>query len=57
MTAGCDRNKRHRADPERNVLTIPAQLLTAETKAVSIIAYAVPVENVEETEPTDAAEN
>ncbi len=44
-------------DPERNVLTIPAELLLAETGTVSIVARAMPVETVEETEPTDAAEN
>lgn len=44
-------------DPQRNVLTIPAELLLAETRTVSIVARAMPVETVEETEPTDAAEN
>ena len=40
-------------DPARNVLTIPAQLLTAETKTVAVVACAVLAEPAEETEPME----
>lgn len=48
-------------DPNWNVLTIPAELLTDETKVVAIAASAVPVEAeektdaTEETDPTEAS--
>lgn len=42
-------------NPEGNVLTIPGELLTAETKTVAVSASAVPVEN-NPTEPTQSTE-
>lgn len=43
-------------DPEANVLSIPAELLTAETTYVSVTASAVPVEIIITTEQTETAE-
>ena len=40
-------------DPEANVLSIPAELLTAETTYVSVTASAVPVEIIITTEQTE----
>ncbi|NLD82112.1 MAG: hypothetical protein GX642_13225, partial [Smithella sp.] len=43
-------------DPEDNVLSIPAELLTAETTYVSVTASAVPVEIIITTEQTETTE-
>lgn len=43
-------------DPEANVLSIPAELLTAETTYVSVTASAVPVEIIITTEQTETTE-
>lgn len=43
-------------NPESNVLTIPAELLTAETSMVAITASAVPVEITITTEPEETTE-
>ena len=43
-------------DPEANVLSIPAELLTTETTYVSVTASAVPVEIIITTEQTETTE-
>lgn len=43
-------------DPESNILTIPAELLTTETTCVSVTASAVPVEIIITTEQTETTE-
>lgn len=44
-------------DPERNILTIPAELLTTETEVVAIVAWAEADESEEETKPTEETES
>ena len=43
-------------DPESNILSIPAELLTGETHTVTVTASAVPVEITITTEPTETTE-